>query len=244
MSRLALVGETYRRCGRDQGMPAPTSPLPRRGTPSRSTGRSRCTWTAWTPWTLRRLAEISGWDSRLDPAAMHHHRYNANTPPNRASRVAGHSKSPAGVTCPSARHHATYPGSVSDMTSPITVNVWAPPRPGRRQPFGLSTTGARARRSLMSMVCGLDLHRQQITFDAVDVSLLMFRVEPSEGAFILTPTSCPQASRIRVTLSPRSAQHRTSSARRTGDTGRRRKVVPSVLSGRTDRATLMRRILW
>ena len=30
------------------------------------------------------------------------------------------------------------------------------------------TTGARARRSRVSMVCGLDLHRRQITFDAMD----------------------------------------------------------------------------
>src|SRR5204862_7320512 len=28
---------------------------------------------------------------------------------------------------------------------------------------------ARARRSLMSMVCGLDLHRRQITFDTLEV---------------------------------------------------------------------------
>ena len=74
---------------------------------------------------------------------------------------------PRGITRSRLSRNA---GSLLPADPPITINVWGPPRPGRRQPFGLSTTGARARRSLMSMVCGLDLHRQQITFDAMDTA--------------------------------------------------------------------------
>ena len=37
------------------------------------------------------------------------------------------------------------------------------------QPCGLPSVRSRARRSLMAMVCGLDLHRRQITFDALEV---------------------------------------------------------------------------
>ena len=37
------------------------------------------------------------------------------------------------------------------------------------QPFDLPSVRGRTRRSLMAMVCGLDLHRRQITFDALEV---------------------------------------------------------------------------
>src|SRR5918999_1843257 len=68
-----------------------------------------------------------------------------------------------------ARRSAHGPARYRATGCPQTIHVWGPPRLGRRRPCGLSIVRVRARRSWMSMVCGLDLHRQQITFDALEV---------------------------------------------------------------------------
>src|SRR3954453_6645842 len=52
---------------------------------------------------------------------------------------------------------------------PETSHVWEARQLGRRQRFRLPRTRARAGRFPMTMVCGLDLHRRQITFDAMHV---------------------------------------------------------------------------
>src|SRR3954451_2104348 len=54
-------------------------------------------------------------------------------------------------------------------TRPRTSHVWERRRLWLGQRFGLRSTRARAGRFPMTMVCGLDLHRRQITFDAVEV---------------------------------------------------------------------------